>query len=242
MKKVIMMLATALTTLSAAAQNQKLNFEAPLFGVTHKNVKPAWSVVALSSVEIGASYAFDVPDAMTPLGYYAEATLLELQARPWRNGNLFSVGVTLSTDRHYLKKNQFAFGDDGSMVQLPPMANCLSMSIERAVSLQLGYVHEFGDWKVGVAVLPGIGLTTERNSYSTVISPATDVLHFRNPYHRAPYFQDNASGNLGFRLGIKAGVWYRNLGVSVSYYPAGLGPNSFAKRHDMVKVGLSYKF
>ena len=126
MKKVIMMLATALTTLSAAAQNQKLNFEAPLFGVTHKNVKPAWSVVALSSVEIGASYAFDVPDAMTPLGYYAEATLLELQARPWRNGNLFSVGVTLSTDRHYLKKNQFAFGDDGSMVQLPPMVNCSS--------------------------------------------------------------------------------------------------------------------
>jgi hypothetical protein len=116
------------------------------------------------------------------------------------------------------------------------------MSIERAVSLQLGYVHEFGDWKVGVAVLPGIGLTTERNSYSTVISPATDVLHFRNPYHRAPYFQDNASGNLGFRLGIKAGVWYRNLGVSVSYYPAGLGPTSFAKRYDMVKVGLSYKF
>ena len=242
MKKVILMFAAALTTLSAVAQETKLNFEAPLFGVTKKNVKPAWSVVALSNVEIGASYAFNVPEAMTPLGHYAEATLLELQTRPWRNGNLFSFGLTFSTDRHYLKQDQFAFGDDGSFVQLPPMSSCLSMSIERAVSLQLGYVHEFGDWKVGVAVLPGIGLTTERNSYATVISPATDVLRFRNPYHRAPYFQDNASGNLGFRLAIKAGVWYKNIGLSFGYYPAGLGPTSFSKRYDMFKVGLSYKY
>ena len=72
-------------------------------------------------------------------------------------GSLFSVGVTLSTDRHYLKKNQFAFGDDGSMVQLPPMVNCLSMSTERAVALPLGYVHEFGDGKVDVAILPVVG-------------------------------------------------------------------------------------
>ena len=242
MKRLLLTLSAALTVFSAAARNQKLNFEAPLFGVTHKNVKPAWSVVALSGVEIGASYAIGVPDAMTPLGYSAEATLLELQARPWRNGNLFSAGVTFSTDRHYLKQDQFAFGDDGSLVPLPPMANCLSMSIERAVSLQLGYVHEFGDWKVGLFLLPGIGLTTERNSYSTVISPDSDVLRFRDPYHRAPYFQDNASGNLGFRLGIKAGVWYRNVGLSVGYYPAGVGPTSFAKRYDMVKVGLSIRY
>ena len=242
MKKIGLTIAAALMVISAAAQNQKLNFEAPLFGVSQKNAKPAWSIVALSGLEIGASYALGVPDAMTPLGYSAEATLLELQARPWRNGDMFSLGVTLSTDRHYLKQDLFAFGDDGSLVSLPPMANCLSMSIERAVSLQLGYIHEFGDWKVGLFLLPGIGLTTERNSYSTVISPNSDALRFRNPYHRAPYFQDNASGNLGFRLGIKAGVWYRNVGLTVGYYPARLGPTSFAKRYDMVKVGLSVRY
>ena len=242
MKKLLLIITAASMAVSAVAQNQKLNFEAPLFGVTQKNVKPTWSVVALSGLEFGASYAIGVPDAMTPLGYSAEATLLEFQVRPWRNGDLFSVGLTLSTDRHYMKQDLFAFGDDGSLVPLPPMANCLSMSIERAISLQLGYVHEFGDWKVGLFLLPGIGLTTERNSYSTVISPESDVLRFRNPYHRATYFQDNASGNLGFRLGIKAGVWYRNVGLSVGYYPAGVGPTSFAKRYDMVKVGLSIKY
>ena len=242
MKKILTMIAAALILFPAAAQTPKLNFEAPLFGVTKKNVKPAWSVVALSGVEFGGSYAFGVPEAMQPFGYYAEATLLELQARPWRNENLFSLGINLSTDRHYLKKNQFAFGDDGSFVPLPLMTECLSMSIERVVSLQLGYIHEFGDWKVGVSILPGIGMTTQRNSYSTVISPAADVLRFRNPYHRAPYFQDNASGNLGFRLAIKAGVWYKNIGLSFGYYPAGLGPTSFSKRYDMFKVGLSYKY
>lgn len=237
-----MMFAAALTTLSAVAQETKLNFEAPLFGVTRKNVKPAWSVIALSGVEFGASYAFGVPEAMQPLGYYAEATLLELQARPWRNENLFSLGINLSTDRHYLKKNQFAYGDDGSLVPLPFMASCLSMSIEKAVSLHLGYVRELGNWKAGISLLPGIGLTTERNSYGMGIGPVSDVLRFRDPHHRAPYFQDNASGNLGLRLAVKAGVWYRNFGLSFGYYPAGIGPESFSKRYDMFKVGLSYKY
>ena len=242
MKKILTMIAAALVLFSAAAQETKLNFEAPLFGVAKKNVKPAWSVVALSGVEVGTSYAFGVPEAMHPFGCYAEATLLELQARPWRNGNLFSIGATLSTDRHYLKQDQFAFGDDGSLVSLPYMANCLSMSIEGAVSLQLGYVHEFGKWKTGISLLPGIGLTTQRNSYGGGIGPVSDVLRFRDGYHRAPYFQDNASGNLGFRLAVKAGVWYKNIGLSCGYYPASLGPTSFSKRYDMIKFGLSYKY
>ena len=47
MKKVFLLLTAAFVALSASAQNDKLNFEAPLFGVTKKNVKPKWSVVAL---------------------------------------------------------------------------------------------------------------------------------------------------------------------------------------------------
>ena len=40
MKKIVLMVAAALAVCPAIAQNAKLNFEAPLFGVTMKNVKP----------------------------------------------------------------------------------------------------------------------------------------------------------------------------------------------------------
>ncbi|MBQ7060120.1 MAG: hypothetical protein IJM83_12615, partial [Firmicutes bacterium] len=56
MKKVFLSLLAALIALSASAQNNKLNFEAPLFGVTKKNVKPKWSVVAFGGIQAGYSY------------------------------------------------------------------------------------------------------------------------------------------------------------------------------------------
>lgn len=40
---------------------KKLNFEAPLFGVTVKNVKPTWSLVVFGEVNLGYSYALNVP-------------------------------------------------------------------------------------------------------------------------------------------------------------------------------------
>ena len=64
MKKIVLMVAAALAVCPAIAQNAKLNFEAPLFGVTMKNVKPQWSLVVFSGAEAGASNSLAVPEAM----------------------------------------------------------------------------------------------------------------------------------------------------------------------------------
>ena len=71
MKKLFLAISAVLAVLSAAAQapgtestvvGKKLNFEAPLFGVTVKNVKPQWSLVAFGEVSLGYSHAFHVPE------------------------------------------------------------------------------------------------------------------------------------------------------------------------------------
>lgn len=206
MKRILTLIFFALTVVTASAQKPKLNFEVPLFGVTAKNVKPTWSVVAFGNVETGASFAFRTPYAMHPVGCFAELTLVEFQARPWRNENYFTCGITVSTDRHFLKINQYAFGLDGNIVPLPPFMSTAfwSSCIENGVSLQFGYVREFGNWKTGVFLLPGIGWTTHRNSYvggAAYYNEYADVLQFRHDTRgRGTLIQDNASGNLGFRL------------------------------------------
>jgi hypothetical protein len=248
MKRMLTLIVFALTIVTANAQNPKLNFEAPLFGVTAKNVKPAWSVVAFGNVEAGASFACQTPDAMRPVGCYAELTLVELQARPWRNENYFTCGITVSSDRHFLQVNKYAFGLDGSIVPLPALALTATWSsfIENAVSLQLGYVREFGNWKTGISLLPGIGWTTQRNSYvggAAYYNEYEDVLQFRHDTRgRNTLIQDNASGNLGFRLELKAGIWYKNIGLTASYSPAGIGPHGFCNRYDSFKVGISFRY
>ena len=253
MKKIVLMVAAALAVCPAIAQNAKLNFEAPLFGVTMKNVKPQWSFVVFSGAEAGASNSLAVPEAMHRVGFYANATLVELQFRPGRNQNLLSCGVTLSMDRHYLKKDQFAFGDDGSMVKLPNIApyHNQSLSMERAVSLKLAYIREIGNWKTGIILLPGFGVTTQRNSYTSPYHTYTynpieypmydSPLRFRTD-DRGSRFQDDASGNIGFRLAAKAGLWYRNMGLTAGYSDASIGPHGFSKRYDTFTLGLSVQY
>ena len=90
MKKVLILLVAALAALPAAAQHtEKLNFEAPLFGVTKKNVKPKWSVVVFGGVQAGYSYRF-VEDPIRSSGLFGELDLIDFRLRPWRDGNTFS--------------------------------------------------------------------------------------------------------------------------------------------------------
>ena len=80
----------------------KLNFEAPLFGVTKKNVKPKWSVVAFGEVSAGFSYRFNVPEQIHPDGGYAELGVLELRYRPsGKKDELFRNGRAIY--HHYAR-------------------------------------------------------------------------------------------------------------------------------------------
>lgn len=144
MKKVLSIVSAALVAITAAAQSpdttstvvgRKLNFEAPLFGLTMKNVKPKWSMIYFAGVRGGYSFRLDAPDEMNASGYFGELDLIEIRYRPWRDGNVFSCGLTYSIERHMLKKG-YAFDNDGSFIPIPAgWLNNQSSSVEEIFPL-----------------------------------------------------------------------------------------------------------
>ena len=233
------MLAAVLTTLSAAAQNtEKLNFEAPLFGVTKKNVKPKWSVVAFGGVQAGYSYRF-VEDPIHSSGSFGELDLIDFRLRPWRDGNTFSWGLSRSFDVQRLA-NGTVFAQDGSFAGLP--AGWLSVrahAAESVTSLKLGYVHEFGDWKIGLFVSPGLGIGIRHNRYilGTPLMDKDGLISGYNPFDGSRH-ADNIYANAGFRLGASAGIWYRFIGLTAGWNYRSVLPG----HQNVIHVGISIRY
>ena len=271
MKKLFLAISAALAVLSAAAQTpgtestvvgKKLNFEAPLFGLTVKNVKPQWSVVAFGEVNLGYSYALNVPEVfntyeastaagenvevtdaaigLRPGGLCGDLSLVELRFRPWRNGNLFMMGLNLGFESHYLR-NSALFNKDNEPVHVKVLGASIGIYSERFLSLELGYLREVGDWSFGLQVLPGIGYSQYSNTYNANAPYRIKdeiTLQLDAKYAQR---QDNAIGALGFRFGARASVWYRNFGAFVSYRPANTSYRG-GPEYATISTGLTIRY
>ena len=212
-KKAFLILVAGLTAIEVFAQapdtvstvvGRKLNFEVPVFGITTRAFKPTWSVVAFEE-------------------------LAGLQYRPGRNENVISVGLLEDVNVNRLQKG-YSFADDGSIIATPSnWCNASSTWSENLMGLQIGYIREFGDWKAGVFVIPGFGVTSLKNVYS--IQDVSGISR-----------QDNLNTNSGFRLGFKAGVWYHDMGLSVGYKPAVGNSSKQVPTYNSVQVGISIRY
>ena len=239
MKKVLILLVAALAALPAAAQHtEKLNFEAPLFGVTKKNVKPKWSVVVFGGVQAWYSYRF-VEDPIRSSGLFGELDLIDFRLRPWRDGNTFSWGLSHSFDAQRLAKGT-VFAQDGSFVGKP--AGWLwarAHAAESVTSLNLGYVREFGEWKFGVFVSPGVGIGIRHNRYY-LASPLRDkdgVIFDYTPVG-GDWHTDNLYTDAGWRLGISAGIWHRFIGLTAGWNYRSVLPG----HQNVIHAGLSIRY
>lgn len=238
MKKVLSIVSAALVAITAAAQSpdttstvvgRKLNFEAPILGLTKRDLKPVWSVVALDEVSIGLNYLMGAPGDIKPSGLYADMSELALRYRPWRDGNVFSVGLLGGIDTNRLL-NGFSFAQDGSIKPTTGnWENAKSYYSDFHMGLQIGYVKEYGDWKVGAFVVPAFGFTQLRNHYTVKGIPGINHV-------------SNMETNYGFRLGFKAGVWYQDIGVSVGYKPALGNSSATVPLYNSFQVGISVRY
>lgn len=262
MKRVLLLLVAIIACQTVNAQNpgirsdimlDKLNFEAPLFGVTKKNVKPKWSVVAFGEVSAGFSYRFNVPEQIHPDGGYAEVSLLEMRYRPMRNGNLLSFGVAVSMDAHPARKTNF-FGMDGQFTTITPGWHVArAIAAERVTSLTFGYTREFGDWKTGLFISPGVGHGILQNRYRAgvpVYDPETGeyVLDSRYMGLVGSYrHRDNMHLHLGLRLGVSAGIWYRSFGLTAGWHRLSIdrygSTDVFSDRgQNVIHAGISIRY
>jgi hypothetical protein len=239
MKKVILTLMAIMTVLSAAAQN-KLNFEAPLFGVTKKNVNPTWSLVAFGEVKGGYSYRFDVPSQIDPNGGFAELNIVDLRYRPGRKGSVISLGLSQSLDVHFVNKANF-FGPDGQFMPNPGgwLAG-RAIAAERVVSLNFGYVQEFGDWKAGLFISPGAGHGILHNRYRAHYGPYEDMPNYT--LVGTLRYRDNIYSHNGWRMGISAGIWYRNIGLTAGWHMRNILEGIQSGNQNVIHAGISIRY
>lgn len=279
MKSFVQFVLAAAASLSAAAQTpditstvveKKLNFEAPLFGVTVKNVKPTWSLVAFGEVNLGCSYAFRVPEyvytevgtvpatgemvemgscqtGLHAAGSYVALSLLELRYRPWRDGNLFFWGLDAVRESHWLHRGAlFNKYNEPARVAIGTgrTGNCLGIYSERVLSLDIGYVRETGDWSFGFRLLPGIGYSQYRNIYNPAGPSHLKVTEDVVLRTGGKYYhcRDITNGPLGLRFSAVADVWYRNFGGFVSVRPGHTGYNGGGPEYTTVSAGLSIRY
>ena len=259
MKRIVLTLSLIMVVLPAMAQSRdtvstvvgrKLNFEAPLFGVT-VNTLPKWSLVFLGDVNLGYSYAFNVPEeyheltwtlapgetrseyvpiGLKPSGIYTDLSVLELRYRPWKNGNIFTCGLTISTDSRDLQAQ--ALFDRNHKPAFTTAYNGAGRAkgtySEQAYSISLGYVREIGNWSFGFILLPGLGISEYRNHYDNntnqpfIITGDNTSLSYNGG--NTDVFIDKSKTIIGFRIGAKASVEYKHYGAFVSFRPTWKDP------------------
>lgn len=237
-KKIVLMLAAALAMCPAYGQTpdttstvvgRKLNFEAPIFGLSKRDLKPSWSLVFLDDVSLGLHYLPGAPAEIKSAGIFAELFPLAFRYRPWRDGNVFSAGLLIGTTMNGLRKG-YAFADNGSIVPMPTTwKKDWSYYTSLEIGLQIGYVKEFGDWKAGAFVIPAYAHTLIGNQYSLQEAPGINHIHNMQANHR-------------FQLGFKAGIWYNDIGVSVGYRPAIWKRNGPVPLYPSLQVEISLRY
>ena len=261
MKQVFTTLTAALVVLSAAAQDpetestvvgKKLNFEAPLFGVTAIHTIPAWSAVAFGELDFGGAYALDTPSEMKLLGQSLEISIIEFRYRPWRDGNIFTWGLSTSLQRSCLKSGS-VFDEMGNIASTPEQwKDAKSYSVENVFYVPIGYVHEFGKCKTGLWVSPGFGSTIHQNSYllGKAVPKEGGMFYGSEPtegdlmyiYIGGPRHDERLMGNNGFRLNVMTGFWYDKFGITAGYTFQSVGTESTWKRYGTFNVGLSIRY
>ena len=237
-KKAVLILVAGLIAMEVFAQapdttstvtGKKLNFEAPIIGLTKRDIKPTWSIVVFEEVSLGLNYMLGVPEAIKPTGIFADLPLVALRYRPWKDGNIFSVGLLTGVNMNWLQKG-YAFAENGSIIPTPDTwERARSYYSDYHFGFQIGYVKEFGDWKVGAFVVPAFGETLIRNSYS--LQGVSGIHHIQN-----------METNYRFHIGFRAGVWYNDMGVSVGYQPVLGKNNGLVSMYPSLQIGISLRY
>ncbi len=219
------------TNIESTVEGSKMNFEAPIFGVKHRDVKNTWNLVAINEVVIGLNYMLDTPEGMKPYGLYGTISLTELQYRPGKGGDVFSAAISYSYCLNYLDKDK-AYSSDASIIDKPESwaKSRRSLRSDWIFGITAGYTREFKNIKTGIYVNPGFGVTDLTNYYKLKDYPNISRRDFISKEYN------------GFRMSFKTGIWYDCAGVVFEYEPV-FGRNSGPiKRYEAFKIGFSIKF
>ena len=199
MKKLFALVAMAVMSISALAQSS-YNY--------YKFEDSTWNIAG----RMGITYNLvnNVPAGMSRSGLGLDFCIMEGQYLINRN-SILSLGLLdLQIDFRYLQKGHiFDSTPAGAIVGTPDYRSKARVR-DLAFSFPLGYTQRFNSrWAASLFVAPGVGLVRYFNDYV-----ADDV-----------HYQDNffpISSRAGFRLDIRAVLWFEDMGLMLRYQPVGL--------------------
>ena len=204
MKKLFALVAMAVISLSALAQTT-YNY--------YKFEDTAWNVAG--HVAISYNIVNNVPEGMSRSGLGLDFCIVEGQYMITKN-SIVSLGLLdIQLDFRYLQKGKiFGSYPMGGIYKAQEDSRAKAHVRDLAFSFPFGFTQRFNSrLAASIYVAPGLGLIRYHNNYI-----AEDV-HYKDnffPIH----------GRTGFRLDLRAIVWYEDLGLMVRYQPVGFNKQS----------------
>lgn len=204
MKKLFALAMTAIISLSALAQSS-YNY--------YKFEDTAWNVAG----RIGISYNLvnNVPEGMSRSGLGLDFCILEGQYMITKN-SIVSLGILdIQLDFRYLQKgNIFESVPMGDIYRAAEDSRAKAHITDVAFSFPFGYTQRFSSrWAASLFVAPGLGLIRYHNDY------IADDVHYHDNFY--PIRE-----RTGFRLDLKAIVWFEDMGLMLRYQPIGFNKQS----------------
>lgn len=221
MKKLFALAIMAVMSLSALAQTS-YNY--------YKFEDSPWNIAG----RVGISYNIvnNVPEGMSRSGLGLDFCILEGQYMITKN-SIVSVGMLdIQLDFRYLQKGRiFGSSPMGAIYKAEEDSRSKAHVRDLVFSFPFGYTQRFNSrWAASFFVAPGLGLIRYHNDYI-----AEDVHYHDNFYP----IRERA----GFRLDLKAIVWFEDMGLMLRYQPVGLNhtpaPGETLGRSSTFSIGLT---
>lgn len=189
------------------------------------------------SFRAGVTYNFvnNIPEGMSHSGVGVELAIIEL-GFPVSSSTTLSLGLLdLQWDSRYLEKDR-VFQDERSTFGHPGMVDPYEVDGAKAhlsdftFTFPLGISQKFsGKWGASLFVAPGVGRVSYKNSYT-----------YYNIKHRDSF--QPTKNRFGFRLDVRAIIWYEDLGFTLRYQPIGFTAVGMEKSMQTFSAGLSFRF
>ena len=152
----------------------------------------------------------NVPEGMSRSGLGLDFCILEGQYMITKN-SIVSVGMLdIQLDFRYLQKGRI-FGSDpmGAIYKAAEDSRAKAHVNDLVFSFPFGYTQRFNSrLAASIYVAPGLGLINYHNDY------IADDVHYTDNFYPV-------RERTGFRLDLKAIVWFEDMGLMVRYQPIG---------------------
>lgn len=200
MRKILSILVLAAACTGAMAQNIKDSlWDDTKIG----DSKWEWGITVAPTY----NYNFNAPAGMSNSGFGLDLSLLEMQWHGWKGGAITLGIFDFILDWQYLQKG-YRF-TPGERYLITGVNDGRSKGIRPDVffGFPVGFSQQFGkDFGISLVAVPGVGIHSYHNDY------VLDGIH-----HNDKMFP--VQNRAGFRLNLKAIIWYSDIGVIVRYQP-----------------------